>query len=82
MITANDIKTKGVACFEQALINQPETVITVRGKERYVVMTVEQYHYLREMELEAALVETKRDVLLGRVTKSSVDEHIAEMFEQ
>jgi len=48
MITANDVKTKGIACFEQVLMEQPEVVITVRGQERFVVMKIERYHYLRE----------------------------------
>lgn len=81
MVTANDVKTKGIACFEKMLSQQPEVVITVRGKERYVVMKVEQYHYLREMELEAALIEAKQDVLQGRTTKATINEHIAEVFE-
>ncbi|MDP3876901.1 MAG: type II toxin-antitoxin system prevent-host-death family antitoxin [Methylobacter sp.] len=55
MITANDLKTKGIACLEESLAHQPEAVITVRGKESFVVMKIEHYHYLREMELEAAL---------------------------
>ena len=49
MITANDLKTKGIACLEESLANQPEAVITVRGKESFVVMRIDHYHYLREM---------------------------------
>ncbi|RLA23971.1 MAG: type II toxin-antitoxin system Phd/YefM family antitoxin [Gammaproteobacteria bacterium] len=80
MITANDIKTKGISCLEKALKEQPEAVITVRGKERYVVMKIEQYHSLREIELEAALLEVKQDVSSGRVSKKSIDEHVDEIF--
>ena len=57
MITANDLKTKGIACFEESVADKTEDVITVRGKrgkECFVVMKIEQYHYLREMALEAA----------------------------
>ncbi len=80
MITANDLKTKGIACLEESLANQPEAMITVRGKESYVVMKVEHYHYLREMELEAAFYETQQDVAAGRFSKDSVDEHVTELF--
>ncbi len=80
MITANDLKTKGIACLEESLTNQPEAVITVRGKESFVVMKIERYHYLREMELEAALYEAQQDVAAGRFTKDSVDQHVAELF--
>jgi len=81
MITANDVKIKGIACFEQVLMEQPEAVITVRGQERFVVMKIEQYHHLREIELEAALLEVKQDVLLGKTVKSTIDEHVADVFE-
>jgi len=81
MITANDVKTKGIACFEQVLMEQPEVVITVRGQERFVVMKIERYHYLREIELEAALLEVKQGVVLGKTVKSTIDEHAANLFE-
>ena len=67
MITANDLKTKGIACLEESLANQPEAVITVRGKESFVVMKIEHYHYLREMELEAALYECATGYCSGSV---------------
>lgn len=80
MITANDLKIKGIACLEESLADSPEAVITVRGKECFVVMKIEHYHYLREMELEAALYETQQDVAAGRFSKGSVDQHVAELF--
>lgn len=82
MITANDLKTKGIACFEESLANQPEVVITVRGKESFVVMKIEHYHYLREMELEAALFESQQDIAAGRFNQDGVDEHVAELFSE
>ena len=42
MITANELKTKGITCLEENLANQPEAIITVRGKERFVVMKLDQ----------------------------------------
>ena len=36
-ISANDLKTKGVAAIESVLEKHPEAVISVRGKERFVV---------------------------------------------
>ena len=80
MITANDLKTKGIACLENSLANQSEAIITVRGKECFVVMKIEHYHYLREMELEATLYETQQDITTGRFSKDSVDQHIVELF--
>ena len=80
MITANELKTKGIACLEENLADKPEAVITVRGKECFVVMKIEHYHYLREMELEAALYEAQQDIAAGRFSKDSVDQHVVELF--
>lgn len=80
MITANDLKTKGIACLEESLADKPEAVITVRGKECFVVMKIEHYYYLREMELEAALYEAQQDRGAGRFSKDTVDQHVADLF--
>jgi hypothetical protein len=80
MITANDLKTKGVACLEESLADKTEDTITVRGKECFVVMKIEQYHYLREMELEAALYEAQQDMAAGQFSKETVDQHVDDLF--
>jgi hypothetical protein len=75
-IAANDLKTKGVAAIGEQLAEAPEAIITVRGKDRYVVMEIEHYRYLRECELEAALLEARQDVRQGRVVSESVSDHL------
>jgi len=76
IISANDLKTKGVKAIEEALLNQPEASLTVRGQVKYVVMSNAQYQYLRECELEAALAESKADIKAGRFVKGTVAKHI------
>lgn len=75
-LTANDLKTKGIAAIESALAERPEAIVTVRGKDRFVVMDIAQYHHLRECELEAALAETRADVTAGRYVKESAEAHV------
>lgn len=79
VITANEIKRRGVACIAESLVHAPEVAISVRGKNAYVVMSVEQYNHLRECELEAALLETRRDMAQGAIAHRSVAEHIASL---
>lgn len=76
-LTANDLKTKGVAAIEAMLEQHSEAIVSVRGKERFVVMDIAQYHYLRECELEAALAETRTDLAAGRFVQESPEEHVA-----
>ena len=78
-VSANDLKTKGVSAIEAVLAHQPEAVISVRGKERFVVMDMEHYHYLRECELESALAQTRADLAEGRFIKGSAEEHLARL---
>ena len=78
-ITANELKTKGVSAIELLLENQSEAIVSVRGKERYVVMDVAQYHYLRECELEAALAQSRADLAAGRLVKESPEAHVARL---
>ena len=75
-LTANDIKVRGVSAIETALANQTEVTISVRGKQRYVVMEMSHYQYLRECELEAALVQSQADRAEGRFVQESAQEHM------
>jgi len=75
-VSANELKTKGVKAIEEALLRQTEVEISVHGKGKYVVMSVDQYQYLRECELDAALARTKADLEAGRFVKESVAEHL------
>ncbi len=82
MITANDLKLRGVSSLEEGLENEPEAMITVRGKVQYVVMRVEQYHHLREAELEAALLESRNDLAQGKSLTESAEAHVERVFSQ
>jgi hypothetical protein len=75
-ITANDLKTKGVSILEEVTSIQSEAIITVRGKDKYVVLTMNEYNYLRECELEAALIESKKDITNGHFQTDSIDNHM------
>lgn len=75
-ITANQLKTKGISLVEDRLAVDRELVITVRGKEKFVVMDMQHYNYLRECELDAALHETRADHHAGRFVAESVEKHI------
>ncbi len=78
-ITANDLKTQGVSVIESILRQQEEAVITVGGQDRFVVMELAHYQYLRECELEAALAATRADLAAGRFVKESPEAHLARL---
>ena len=82
VLTANDLKTKGVSAVDSCMEVQEEVVISVRGKDKYVVMGVEKYAKLREYELEIALQEARADAEAGRVVVESVDDHMKRMLDE
>jgi PHD/YefM family antitoxin component YafN of YafNO toxin-antitoxin module len=75
-ISANDLKVKGIKAFEDALVGVPEVAVSVRGQPKFVVMTHEQYQYMRECELEAALAQSRAEVAAGCFEIGSPESHI------
>lgn len=78
MITANELKTQGVKAIEKGLKKNKEVGISVRGKLKYVTMTIEQYEQIRLLELENAYEEVKRDIETGRY-HTSIEKHFSEI---
>ena len=81
-LTANDLKTKGVSAVEACLKEDDEVIISVQGKERYVILDIEKYARMREYELAAALQEARADVDAGRYTTESVADHMQRVSDQ
>jgi len=75
-IPANELKTRGVTAIEQALAENTEAIVSVRGKDKYVVMSFEQYSHLRTCELEAAIHETRKDLAEGRFVAERPADHL------
>lgn len=75
-ITANDLKVKGITAIDELVSEYDGVIITVRGKEKYVVLTIEEYHQLRELELDAAIQEARKDIDNGKFFTGSVKDHL------
>ncbi len=82
VVTANDLKTKGISDIERALQDAQEVVISVRGKPRYVVMDITHYDYLRECEIAAAWAQTREDMAAGRYRREGADAHMARVKDE
>ena len=76
IITANELKKKGVSLLDDKVDENEETIITVRGKSKYVVIDIEKYNRYREYELNTAITETRKDIEEGDFIVESVDDHI------
>ncbi len=81
-LTANDLKTRGVSILDDALEGVEEATISVRGKDKYVVMDMERYNHLRVCELEAAYRESIEAHEKGDYIEESAAEHIKRMHDE
>jgi prevent-host-death family protein len=75
-ITANDLKVKGISAIDDMVNDNYGIVITVRGVEKYVILPIEEYNHLREMELDSAIRESKREIAEGKYHSGSIEEHL------
>lgn len=75
-VTANELKTRGVSVVEERLKTEDEIIISVRGQDKYVVMSLEKYSRLREYELDLAVQEARADYEAGRVILEGIDDHM------
>ena len=79
VIPANELKVKGVSVIETMLNKLDEVLISIRGKNKYVVIDLNRYNYLRECELEKALIDVHKDIANGRSRVLSAEEHFKEL---
>ncbi|MBI5414944.1 prevent-host-death protein [Candidatus Peregrinibacteria bacterium] len=79
ILTANDLKTRGISAIEKHADSDMEIFITVRGEEKYVILSIEKFNFLREAELTAALIESKKDVKNKRY-HSSIKNHLKKVI--
>lgn len=79
IVSANDIKTKGVSLLDKLFETMSEVIINVRGKNKYVVIDIERYKQLRELELDHLYEKTMKEIKEGRFKTQSVEEHLSEL---
>lgn len=75
MLSASELKKRGISAVEDQLSKGDEATISVRGKASYVVLKAERYEELLELELERAVEQAKEDYAKGQVRKESAKAH-------
>jgi len=76
-ISANVLKVRGITAIDEMTADNREVVITVRGKQKYVILPIDEYNQLREFELDAAIREAEQDYKSGKYSTGTIEEHIA-----
>jgi PHD/YefM family antitoxin component YafN of YafNO toxin-antitoxin module len=78
VVTANEVKKRGVSLFDELLKKFDEIIISSRGKNKYIVMDIETYEDFRAYRLDKAYREVMEDVKRGDY-HTDVDRHLREL---
>tara|TARA_R110001592_G_scaffold3141_1_gene17520 strand:+ start:1877 stop:2155 length:279 start_codon:yes stop_codon:yes gene_type:complete len=83
-ITANDLKRSGIAGIERAMCDSDEhsVVVDVRGKAKYVILSVEEFNQFREYQLDQAILEAEKCMANGEYTTITDFDGYATMLEK
>ena len=81
-IPAGEVKKRGVSAFEKVLKKTGEAVISVRGEQRYVVLTMAEYQRLHEADLAQAVREARADYQVGRIADQDIDAHMKRLDDE
>ncbi|RLC74370.1 MAG: prevent-host-death protein [Chloroflexi bacterium] len=75
IITANELKTRGISLVEKMMERFGEIFVSVRGKKKFVILPIEEYERLKEAELESIIRQAEKDYEEGRYVVEGAEEH-------
>ena len=76
MITANDLKVKGIKALQSELKDNDEAIISFRGEPKYIVIDFKRYDKLREIELDEAYLQAMKEIKQGNYKSIETDEDL------
>jgi len=83
-ITANELKRNGVAGIERVMLDNNETGVTVdvRGKAKYVILSVDEFNQFREYQLDQAIAEAEACLVKGECSTIEDLDNYAQVLEK
>ena len=78
MITANDLKVKGIKAIHQEISENDEAIISFRGKPKYIVIDFDKYDELRALELDKIYLEAMQEIKEGKYKTISTNDELEE----
>jgi PHD/YefM family antitoxin component YafN of YafNO toxin-antitoxin module len=78
-ITAQELKVKGAKILLESTKDEQETIISVRGTTKLVVLTPEYFQKLKDYELQVAFESVQADLAQGNFKVQSPEQHLADL---
>ena len=83
-INANDLKRNGIAGIERAMLNGLDNsiMVDVRGKAKYVILSVDEFNQYREYQLDQAIAEAEACLAKGECSIIEDLDNYAQVLEK
>ena len=83
-ITANELKRNGVAGVERVMLDNNDSSVTVdvRGKAKYVILSVDEFNQYREYQLDQAIAEAEACLAKGECSTIEDLDNYAQVLEK
>jgi hypothetical protein len=78
ILSMQDLKRTGLSKIRQMFTNEPDIIIQDRGHDACVLVELEHYNFLRNCELEIALIKAREDIKEGNYI-TGAENHINKM---
>ena len=66
ILSINDLKRSSLTKIKNILQQETDIIVQERGKDACVLVAVEHYRYLRECELQVALLQAQKEIAQGK----------------
>ena len=80
MLNVLELRNKGIKAIDEEIAEKGIATLSYRGKPKYVIIDIDEYEKLRELELMLAYSKAKEDIQKGNVeiikTKKELDLHL------
>ena len=83
MLNVLDLRNRGIKAIDEEINKKGIATLSYRGKPKYIIIDIDEYEKLRELELMLAYSKAKENIKKGNFeiikTEKEVDNHIEEL---
>ena len=83
MLNVLDLRNRGIKAIDEEINKNGIATLSYRGKPKYVIIDIDEYEKLRELELILAYSQAKENIKKGNFeiikTEKEVDNYIEEL---
>ena len=85
MLNVIELRNRGIKAIDEEIAKNGIATLSYRGKPKYVIIDIDEYEKIRELEITLAYLKAKEDIEKGNYetikTEKELDNHIKSLKE-